>query len=39
MRRGIPEPHIALGMLPDGTRKILCIWIEQMEGAKFWLAS
>ena len=24
-------------MLPDGTRDILGIWIEQTEGAKFWL--
>jgi len=26
---------IALGILPDGTREILGIWIEQTEGAKF----
>lgn len=27
----------ALGILPDGTKEILGIWIEQAEGAKFWL--
>ena len=29
--------YIALGILPDGTKDILGIWIEQSEGAKFWL--
>lgn len=29
--------YLALGVLPDGTRDILGIWIEQTEGAKFWL--
>lgn len=29
--------YLALGMLPDGTREVLGIWIEQTEGAKFWL--
>jgi len=29
--------YIALGILPDGTKEILGIWIEQIEGAKFWL--
>jgi putative transposase len=29
--------YLALGMLPDGTRDILGIWIENTEGAKFWL--
>ena len=29
--------HIALGILPDGTREVLGLWIEQTEGAKFWL--
>ena len=29
--------YLALGMLPDGTRDVLGIWIEQTEGAKFWL--
>src|SRR5215203_4357752 len=29
--------YIALGLLPDGTKEILGIWIEQTEGAKFWL--
>jgi putative transposase len=29
--------YLALGILPDGTRDVLGIWIEQTEGAKFWL--
>ncbi|MDQ2630331.1 MAG: IS256 family transposase [Actinomycetota bacterium] len=29
--------YIALGVQPDGTREILGLWIEQTEGAKFWL--
>ena len=29
--------YIALGILPDGTREILGLWIEQTGGAKFWL--
>jgi putative transposase len=29
--------YLALAILPDGTRDILGIWIEQTEGAKFWL--
>lgn len=29
--------YLALGILPDGTKEILGIWIEQTEGAKFWL--
>ena len=29
--------YIALGILADGTKAILGIWIEQTEGAKFWL--
>jgi putative transposase len=29
--------YIALGILPDGTKEIMGIWIEQTEGAKFWL--
>ena len=29
--------HIALGILPDGTKEILGIGIEQTEDAKFWL--
>ena len=29
--------HIALGILPDGAKETLGIWIEQTEGAKFWL--
>ena len=28
---------LALGMLPDGSRDILGIWIENTEGAKFWM--
>jgi len=29
--------YIALGILPDGAKEVLGIWIEQTEGAKFWL--
>ncbi len=29
--------YLALGVLPDGRRDVLGIWIEQTEGAKFWL--
>ena len=29
--------YLALGVLPDGTRDILGIWIENTEGVKFWL--
>jgi putative transposase len=29
--------YLALAILPDGTKDILGIWIEQSEGAKFWL--
>jgi putative transposase len=29
--------YLALGILPDGTREVLGLWIEQTEGAKFWL--
>src|SRR3972149_3155852 len=29
--------YIALGILPEGTKEILGIWIEQSEGAKFGL--
>lgn len=29
--------YLALAVLPDGTKEILGIWIEQSEGAKFWL--
>jgi putative transposase len=29
--------YLALAFLPDGTREVLGIWIEQTEGAKFWL--
>ena len=29
--------YLALGLLPDGTRDILGLWIENTEGAKFWM--
>jgi transposase-like protein len=29
--------YLALGVLPDGTRDILGLWIEGTEGAKFWM--
>ena len=29
--------YLALGVLPDGTKEVLGLWIEQTEGAKFWL--
>lgn len=29
--------YLALGVLPDGTRDILGIWIENTEDAKFWM--
>jgi hypothetical protein len=29
--------YLALAVLPDGTRDMLGIWIEQTEGAKFWM--
>jgi putative transposase len=29
--------YLALGMLADGSRDILGIWIENTEGAKFWM--
>jgi len=29
--------YLALAVLPDGRRDILGLWIEQTEGAKFWL--
>jgi hypothetical protein len=29
--------YLALAVLPDGPRDILGIWVEQTEGAKFWL--
>jgi len=29
--------YIALGILPDGTKHVLGLWIEQTEGAKFWM--
>ena len=29
--------YLALAILPDGTRDVLGLWIEQTEGAKFWM--
>ena len=29
--------YLALGVRPDGTKEALGPWIEQTEGAKFWL--
>jgi putative transposase len=29
--------YLALGVQPDGTRDILGLWIENTEGAKFWM--
>lgn len=29
--------YLALGVLPDGSREILGLWIEGTEGAKFWM--
>ena len=29
--------YLALGIAADGTREVLGLWIEQNEGAKFWL--
>ena len=29
--------YLALAVRPDGTRDILGLWIEQTEGAKFWM--
>ena len=29
--------YLAMAVLPDGRRDILGIWIEQTEGAKFWM--
>ena len=29
--------HIALGVRGDGTKEVLGMWLEQNEGAKFWL--
>jgi putative transposase len=29
--------HIALGVRADGTKEVLGLWVEQNEGAKFWL--
>ena len=29
--------HVALGVRPDGRKEVPGLWIEQTEGAKFWL--
>lgn len=29
--------HIALGVRADGAKEVLGLWLEQNEGAKFWL--
>ncbi len=29
--------YLALGVRPEGTREILGLWIENTEGAKFWM--
>lgn len=29
--------YVALGVRPDGRKEVLGLWIEQTEGAKFWL--
>lgn len=29
--------YLAIGMRPSGHKQVLGIWIEQTEGAKFWL--
>ena len=29
--------YLALGVRPDGTRELLGLWIENTEGAKFWM--
>lgn len=29
--------YLALGIAPDGRKEVLGMWIEQTEGAKFWL--
>jgi len=29
--------YLALGMTPEGLKEVLGLWIEQTEGAKFWL--
>lgn len=34
---GTKAVYLALGILPDGSRDILGVWIEQTEGAKFWM--
>ncbi len=31
--------YLALGTLPDGSKDILGLWIENTEGAKFWMKS
>ena len=31
--------YLVLGVLPDGSCGILVLWIENTEGAKFWMSS
>jgi len=35
--RGARAVYVALGVRADGTKEVLGLWIEQTEGAKFWL--
>ena len=37
LAKGVGAPYVAHGVLPDGTRDILGLWIEGTEGAKFWM--
>jgi putative transposase len=34
---GNKSAYLALGINPDGKKEVLGLWIEQNEGAKFWL--
>jgi len=36
-RAALVRKHIALGVRSDGAKEILGLWLEQNEGAKFWL--
>lgn len=36
-RGGNKAVYIARAVLPDGTKEVLGLWIEQTEAAKFWL--
>jgi putative transposase len=35
--RQVAEIHISLGVRADGAKEVLGLWLEQNEGAKFWL--